>query len=170
MNRTIVAGVIAFLACLPLGAATAAEGRVADKPPVLESSRVARYSKGVAQAAPKSANEVQSHKASQATVVQKPARTNTARSARFSDFYIYGATSALRSDRDNDGYHAEFRIRFDADVLVGDAWVYARLYLRRAGESQWFLYRETDDFHIDGQTSNDEYYVTTTLDAGYPTA
>ena len=170
MNRTIVAGVIACIAGLSLDSATAAEGRVADKPPVLESSRVARYSKGVAQAAPKSANEVQSHKASQATVVQKTARTNTAHSARFSDFYIYGATSTLRSDRDGDGYHSEFRIRFDADVLVGDAWVYARLYLRRAGEDHWFLYRETDDFYIEGQTSSDEYYVTTTLDAGYATA
>ena len=90
-------------------------------------------------------------------------------SPRFSDFYIYGATSTLRSDRDRDGYHAEFRVRFDADVIVGDAYVYARLYLRRAGESEWFLYHETDDFYINGQSPADEYFVTTTLDNGYPT-
>ena len=167
MNRLWI--VVACIAGLWQGSATAAEGRVADEPPVLDSSRVARYSKGVAEPASKSAASSQSHKASQA-VPGKTARTNMERSTRFSDFYIYGATSVLRSDRDNDGYHAEFRIRFDADVLVGDAWVYARLYLRRAGESQWFLYRETDDFLIQGQSSNDEYYVTTTLDAGYPTA
>ena len=170
MNRTIVVGVIACIAGLWQGSATAAEGRVADKPPVLDSSRVAKYARGVATTKPKSAPDIQSHKASKAAVAEKTARTNTERSTRFSDFYIYGATSTLRSDRDADGYHAEFRIRFDADVLVGDAWVYAKLYLRRAGESQWFLYRETDDFYIAGQSSSDEYYVTTTLDAGYPTA
>jgi hypothetical protein len=162
--------VIACIAGLWQGSATAAEGRVADEAPVLESSRVARYSKGVAESAPKSATGIQSHKATKAAAPERTARTNTERSTRFSDFYIYGATSTLRADRDGDGYHAEFRVRFDADVLVGDAWVYARLYLRRAGESQWFLYRETEDFHIEGQTSRDEYYVTTTLDAGYPTA
>lgn len=168
MNRLWV--VIACVAGLWQGSAMAAEGRVADEAPVLESSRVSRYSKGVAQTAPKSADSIQSHKAAQAAVPQKTARANAARSARFPDFYIYGATSTLRSDRDGDGYHSEFRIRFDADVLYGDAWVYAKLYLRRVGEDHWFLYRETDDFHIDGQTSSDEYYVTTTLDAGYATA
>jgi hypothetical protein len=170
MNRKLVVGVIACIAGLWQDSATAAEGLVAEKPPVLESSRVARYAKGVAKAESKSAPDIQSHKASRAAVSEKTARTNTERSTRFSDFYIYGATSTLRSDRDADGYHAEFRIRFDADVLFGDAWVYAKLYLRRAGESQWFLYRETDDFYIQGQSSSDEYYVTTTLDAGYPTA
>jgi len=169
MKRNIIVGAIACITGLWQGSATAAEGRVAEVPPVLESSRVARYSKGVAAPASKSASSTPSHKASRA-VTQKTARANTERSARFSDFYIYGATSTLRSDRDADGYHAEFRIWFDADVLVGDAWVYAKLYLRRAGETQWFLYRETDDFYIQGQSSSDEYYVTTTLDTGYPTA
>ena len=54
-------------------------------------------------------------------------------------------------DRDDDGFHHEFRVRFDADVVSGDAIVYARLYLRRAGDRDWLLYRETDDFRISGQ-------------------
>lgn len=169
MNRTIVAGVIGCMAALWQGSAMAAEGHVAEQPLVLESSRTAHYSKGAAASASKSAGTTKAHKASKA-VPEKTARTNTVLSKRFSDFYIYGAASTLRSDRDGDGYHAEFRVRFDADVMFGDAWVYAKLYLRRAGESQWFLYRETDDFHIEGQSSSDEYYVTTTLDAGYATA
>jgi hypothetical protein len=157
------------MAALWQGSAPAADGRVAVTPPKLDASRIAHYSKGTAAPASKSANNARTHKASK-LAPQKTARTTTARSARFSDFYIYGATSSLRSDRDGDGYHAEFRIRFDADVLYGDAWVYARLYLRRAGEDHWFLYRETDDFYIESQSSSDEYYVTTTLDDGYPTA
>ena len=167
MNRLCV--VIGCMAALWHGSAMAAEGRVAEAPPVLEASRSAQYTRGAVAPASKSANGVESHKASKA-VPEKTARTDTTHSKRFSDFYIYGATSSLRSDRDGDGYHAEFRVRFDADVMYGDSWVYAKLYLRRAGEDHWFLYRETDDFYISGQSSSDEYYVTTTLDAGYPTA
>jgi hypothetical protein len=91
-------------------------------------------------------------------------------SPRFSDFYIYSAASSLRQDRDADGYHSEFKIRFDADVISGDASVYAKLYLRRAGEDEWFAYHETDDFIINGQSDDDDYYVTTTLEDGYATA
>lgn len=170
MNRTNVVAVIVCVAGLLQGSAMAAEGLVAEETPVLESSRVSRYTQGVAEAEPKAANGMQSHKASKVDASPRIARANAVQSARFSDFYIYRASSSLRSDRDGDGYHAEFRIRFDADVMYGGAWVYAKLYLRRAGESQWFLYRETDDFYIEGQSASDEYYVTTTLDAGYATA
>ena len=51
----------------------------------------------------------------------------------------------------------------------GDALVYARLYLRRAGDSDWLLYSETDDFWISGEDGDDDYFVTTTLDDGWPT-
>lgn len=169
MNRTIVAGVIACWAVFWQGAASAAEGLELDEVPVLDASRIASHSKGVAEPAAKSAGGVTSYKAAQSAPA-KTLRANAERSGRFSDFYIYGATTTLRSDRDGDGYHAEFRVRFDADVLYGSAWVYAKLYLRRVGESQWFLYHETDDFHIEGQSAIDAYFVTTTLDAGYATA
>jgi hypothetical protein len=39
--------------------------------------------------------------------------------------------------------------------------VYARLYLRRAGDVDWLLYRETDEFWISGQNGDDDYFVST---------
>ena len=71
MNRLCV--VIACVAGLWQGSAMAAEGRVADKVPVLESSRVSRHSKGVAASAPKSANSIQTHKAAQAVAPSQSA-------------------------------------------------------------------------------------------------
>ena len=90
-------------------------------------------------------------------------------STRSSHFYIYDAGSLLLIDRDNDGYHSEFRIRFDADSNVGDALVYARLYLRRVGDLDWQLYHTTDDFWVYGVSGSDDYFVTTTLDDGFAT-
>jgi hypothetical protein len=37
--------------------------------------------------------------------------------------------------------------------VSGDALVFARLYLRRAGDRDWLLYHETDDFQISGATA-----------------
>lgn len=91
-------------------------------------------------------------------------------SPRASQFYIFDAASRLLRDRDGDAYHSEFRIRFDADSSVGDALVYARLYLRRAGEIDWWLYHETDEFWIFGQSGDDDYFVTTVLEDGFPTS
>ena len=90
--------------------------------------------------------------------------------AQTSDFWFFDAGSTLRSDRDGDGFHREFRVRFDADVMSGDAFVFARLYLRRVGDLDWLLYHETDDFQIIGDDGDDDYFVTTTLDDGWPTA
>jgi hypothetical protein len=54
---------------------------------------------------------------------------------------------------------------------VGDALVYAKLYIRRVGDSgAWRLYHTTDEFRIFGQSGTDDYYVDTTLDDGFPTA
>ena len=92
-------------------------------------------------------------------------------SDRVSWFQIFDAGSTLRRDRDGDGYHSEFQIRIDADVQFGDALVYAKLYIRRVGSNDdWRLYHVTDDFWIHGQSGNDDYFVTTTLDDGFPTA
>jgi hypothetical protein len=91
-------------------------------------------------------------------------------SLRASDFEIREAGSALLGDRDGDGFHREFRIRFDADVIVGDAQVFAKLYLRRYGDADWLLYHVTDDFWINGGSSSDDYFVTTVLEDGYASA
>jgi hypothetical protein len=154
--------------------AEAAEGKLSESSAAPDASRTSRYSGGQAPAvSAKGGADAASSKALNHTgkpVAAKQTRAVTQMAARSSDFYIREAASTLRSDRDGDGYHAEFRIRFDANVIFGDATVYAKLYLRRAGESEWFLYHETDDFIISGDSSGDEYYVTTTLDGGYPTA
>jgi hypothetical protein len=110
-------------------------------------------------------------KNAKASSVTKPLRApQVSKSARADYFYFYDAASLLITDRDEDGFFSEFRIRFDADSNVGDALVYAQLYLRRLGSTEWQLYHETDDFWVDGQSNSDDYYVTTTLDEGFATA
>jgi hypothetical protein len=100
---------------------------------------------------------------------RQPREKTVTFSARAGNFYFHDASVRLLTDRDGDGYHSEFRVRFDADSLVGTTRVYAKLYLRRFGESEWFLYRETDDFWLEGVDDRDDYIVTTTLDDGYAT-
>ena len=169
MSRTAALSLIALSLAFAHPCANAAEGKTSDPAPVPDANRTSSYSVAPASAQPRSKQEQSKAHVSNKAVVGKTARSATQMSGRFSDFTLYGATSTLRADRDGDGYHSEFRIRFDADVIVGGTYVYAKLYLRRAGESEWYLYHETDDFYIAGQTSDDEYYVTTALDDGYPT-
>lgn len=174
MNRIITLSLIALSVLFAHPYARAAEGKVTEPSPALDENRTSSYS-GATQGAPALAKASDPKKTRSQMHANKPVAGKVSRgvaismSARFSDFYFYDAASTLRSDRDGDGYHGEFRVRLDADVIVDDAYVYARLYLRRAGESEWFLYHETDDFYINGQSPSDEYYVTTTLDDGYPT-
>lgn len=156
--------------------ANAAEGKESAAPVSLDAARKSSYSGAVADAkqsntasAPKSTKAKSKAHLNSKAVSGKVARGAPQMATRAADFYFYGAWSTLLSDRDQDGYHAEFKVRFDADVNFGDAYVYARLYLRRAGERDWYLYRETDEFYINGQSPGDDYYVTTRLDDGYPT-
>jgi len=151
--------------------ASAEEGKVTDRPVTLDQHRTSTYSRAPAKdasAASAAAKGKRHNQAKANAVAGKPGRA-VIMSARTDYFSIYDAVTTLRADRDGDGYHSEFRVRFDADVRAGDALVYARLYLRRVGESEWFLYQETDDFWIYGQSGDDDYYVTTTLDSGYAT-
>ena len=165
MKRYAAIGAMSVLA-MTAGSAFASEGAMQEQVVTLSADRVSRYHGATGALASKS--ERPSFKGS-APVAKSP-RGNIQRSPKNSSFYIYNATSTLRQDRDGDGYHSEFRIRFDADVIDGSAKVYAKLYLRRLGEDEWFLYRTTDDFWINGQSDSDDYYVITTLDEGYPTA
>lgn len=107
--------------------------------------------------------------ASQKTEPLRPATVELRSSAH--DFRIWDAGRDLISDVDGDGYYRRFEIRFDADVVSGDALVYAKLYLRRVGDTgPWEHYYSTDDFWIYGSSDGDDYYVETTLHDGYPTA
>jgi hypothetical protein len=174
MKPAIAVIFLAFYASMNMQSAIAAEGRVADATsPVLEEERVASYTRTAPGAVSSPASSPKSSKTHiNATVAKnKPTRSaSAAMSTRAGHIYIYDAGSSLLIDRDRDGYHSEFRVRFDADSDLGDALVYARLYLRRVGEPDWLLYHTTDDFWIYGQSGDDDYYVTTTLDDGFATS
>lgn len=173
MKHILASGIVVLSSLLVQPAVEAAEGRVSDlQAQPLDAARVSKYAE--ARGATKSAAVAKSAKshslrASTKTAPAKSVRPSATLSARSSDFWFFDAGSTLLGDRDNDGFHHEFRIRFDADVVTGDALVYARLYLRRAGDSDWLLYAETDDFRISGQNGDDDYFVITTLDDGWPT-
>ena len=176
MKPAIAVGLLVFFAGMFIQPARAGEGRVSDAAPqALEQGRVATYTRTAPEAATSSTKSARPHTNSKASA-GKPQTKSTrpavaqAMSARADHFYIYDAGSSLRIDRDQDGYYSEFQIRFDADSLVGDARVYARLYMRRVGEVDWQLYHETDDFWIYGEADDDDYFVTTTLDDGFATS
>lgn len=172
MKRAIAVGLLAFSGMLMWQPAGAGEGRVSDSPSaVLEQGRVANYTRTAPEAATSSTKSGKAHmnaKAAQGKVSRSA--ISQATSSRASYFSIFDAGSSLRIDRDRDGYYSEFQISFDADSDIGDALVYARLYLRRVGEVDWQLYHTTDDFWIYGQSDDDDYFVTTTLDEGFATS
>lgn len=167
MRFLIAVGLLAFAGAIFVQPASAGEGRVSDTAPALEAGRVSNYTRSAAEAASstKSGKTHSNAKASKGKVTR-----TLSQSTRADYFFIYDGGSTLRIDRDRDGYFSEFRIRFDADSQVGDALVYARLYLRRVGELDWQLYHTTDDFWIYGDSDSDDYYVTTTLDDGFATS
>ena len=172
MKHILAFGIVALTSVLAQPPALAAEGRVSElQEAPLDPQRVSKYT-GTRGAAPlvaqKSSKQHKLRPASK-TAALKSVRPSTTLSARASDFWFHDAGSTLRSDRDGDGFHREFRIRFDADVISGSAIVFARLYLRRVGDLDWLLYHETDDFDIIGEDGDDDYFVTTTLDDGWPT-
>jgi hypothetical protein len=175
MRPAIAFSILVLSATMSIQPALGGEGRVSDAAPKLEQGRVSKYTR----TAPEAASSTQSGKAhTNAKVEQfKTAQAKSTRpaiaeamSSRADFFRIYDASSSLRVDRDLDGYRSEFQIRFDADSFVGDTRVYARLYLRRVGEADWELYHTTDDFWIYGESDDDDYFVTTTLDNGFPTS
>src|SRR5688572_22321094 len=171
MKPAIAFGILVLSATMFVQPALGGEGRVSDATPAApEQGRVSSYTRTAPEAvtSTKSAKAHTNAKAAQPKSTRRAA--SEAMSSRAEHFYIYDAGSSLRVDRDQDGYHSEFQIRFDADSQVGDTLVYARLYLRRVGELDWQLYHTTDDFWIYGESDSDDYFVTTTLDEGFPTS
>lgn len=174
MRRTVAAGIVGLISLLSYPQSYAAEGRVAElQSQPLDPSRVGHYVDGRESAATeKSAAPTASKQHGAQTTaksIAKVLRAATTMSAHSSSFSFFDVGSTLRADRDGDGFHSEFRIRFDADVVSGDALVYARLYLRRVGDRDWLLYHTTEDFWIFGESGDDDYFVSTTLDDGFPT-
>jgi hypothetical protein len=173
MRRTLALGIVALTSVLAQPA-FAAEGRVSElQGEALDPQRVASYSgtRGAPalSAAQKSTKSHSARAASKTAALKSVRPEKPAVSAKISDFWFFDAGSTLLADRDGDGFHREFRVRFDADVVSGSAVVFARLYLRRAGDRDWLLYHETDDFEIFGEDGDDDYFVTTALHDGWPT-
>lgn len=173
MRRILALGIGVLTSILAQQPALAAEGPVAElQAQPLDPKRVAKYSgtRGAAAAPAQKSAKTHSMRAASKTAPLKSVRpSQPTLSAKLSDFWFFDAGSTLLADRDLDGFHREFRIRFDADVVSGDAFVFARLYLRRVGDRDWLLYHETDDFQIFGEDGDDDFFVTTTLDDGWPT-
>jgi len=71
------------------------------------------------------------------------------------------------SDFDQDGYFTHFSVSFDVDTGYGEAWVYARIYLRE-GSGDYVLFHTTEVFEIYGNLSTDRYKVESKLLANYP--
>ena len=81
-------------------------------------------------------------------------------------FEIYEADVRMLADLDGDGYHHVINVYFDVDVSVGDATVYAKLYLSREG-GPWMQYFTTSLFDIHRDDHADAYEVETELLDGY---
>ena len=86
------------------------------------------------------------------------------------DFAIYGASSFLQNDYDNDSFYQTFSVTFDADIYSYTAnqfgEVYALLYISKNG-GPWTHYFTTNSFIIEGESTLDEYEIITTFLSGY---
>jgi hypothetical protein len=174
MRRILAFSIVVLASVLAQSGAFAAEGRISElQAQPLDPQRVSKYTeaRGASAAAPaqKSAKTHSVRAASKSAPLKSARPSQPMLSANTSDFSFFDASSTLLADRDGDGFHREFRVRFDADVVSGSALVFARLYLRRVGDRDWLLYHETDDFQIFEDDGDDDYFVTTTLDDGWPT-
>ncbi|AOE49629.1 hypothetical protein KS2013_907 [Kangiella sediminilitoris] len=98
-----------------------------------------------------------------------PKSSNSTSKAAMGHLYLYDASVLLYGDDDGDGYYSQLRVDFDADAADDYYYdVYAELFIRRIGESQWTHYYTTDVFEIHYDDSSDEYSVTTRLNTGFP--
>ncbi len=98
-----------------------------------------------------------------------PKSSATAQKSGLDHLYIHDAAVLLFDDDDGDGYYSQLRVDFDADAAYDDYYdVYAELFIRRIGDSQWTHYYTTDVFEIHYDYSSDEYSVTTRLNTGFP--
>lgn len=99
----------------------------------------------------------------------KKKRSKKSNEKSASDLYIYDAAVFLKTDQDGDGYYSEIRVDFDADSRVAAYYdVFAELYIREQGTSEWIHYYTTDVFEIYFDDSSDDYQVTTTFNDGFP--
>jgi len=116
----------------------------------------------------------QAHQQVSASLFKKMAKisntSTTGRSFSNGNFVIYDAYTQLIEDYDYDGYYQTFSVTFDADLVTysahDEAVVYAELYLSENG-GPWQHYYTTDNFIIDGESTDDEFEVYSTLQQGF---
>ncbi|RPI62276.1 MAG: GlyGly-CTERM sorting domain-containing protein [Lysobacterales bacterium] len=97
-----------------------------------------------------------------------PAGKGTQNLRTYGDSWIYDATADIFADRDSDGYYSYLRVRFDADTIYDETYVYAEIYVSADGTAWEHLY-STNDFAIWGSDPDDDYEVETELVSGYST-
>lgn len=167
-SRAVIFGV-ALLACMMVGQAMADESQAVRLSQTIEQSagRTHEQQQEMLDLAPLQMGPelVLSGSRTEADVALKVLSAHTITEQYF---HIYDAHTVLSGDDDEDSFFHKLRVTFDADVDMGDAYVYARLFLSYEG-GPWNHYFTTDLFYIQEDASYDNYEVVTQLLEGYPT-
>ena len=85
-----------------------------------------------------------------------------------SAFSIFSASVSLITDLDNDGYYQSFSLEFDADVVSGEALVYAEIWVQDS-TGTWEKDFTTEDYLLSGNSTVDTYILDTVWENGYST-
>ncbi|VAX02141.1 hypothetical protein MNBD_GAMMA22-413 [hydrothermal vent metagenome] len=81
-------------------------------------------------------------------------------------FSIFDASVGLIHDDDGDGFYHQFSVTFDADISIGSALVFARMYISYEG-GPWNYYYTTKIFEIIADSDLDAHTVETVFTTGY---
>lgn len=82
---------------------------------------------------------------------------------------IDDVATTLLIDEDGDGHYSQFRVSFDPDADVDGNLVYAKVWVRAAGDT-WIEEHTSEDFLVDASGDADVYSFTADWISGYPTA
>lgn len=98
-----------------------------------------------------------------------PEKSEKSMSSSMNHLYIYDASVYLSEDYDGDGYYTKLSVNFDVDAYYDEYYdVYAEMFIRKNGDSEWTHYYTTNVFSIYGDNYSDDYTVTTKLNSGFP--
>ncbi|MHC9510841.1 choice-of-anchor H family protein [Kangiella sp. M94] len=98
-----------------------------------------------------------------------PKASEKGSSSSLNHLYFYDASVYLSEDYDADGYYTKLSVNFDVDAYYDEYYdVYAEMFIRKNGDSEWTHYYTTNVFSIYGDNSSDDYTVTTRLNSGFP--
>lgn len=98
-----------------------------------------------------------------------PEKSEKSMSSAMNHLYVYDGSVYLSEDYDGDGYYTKLSVNFDVDAYYDEYYdVYAEMFIRRNGDSEWTHYYTTNVFTIYGDDYSDDYTVTTKLNSGFP--